>query len=263
MQSADFSPIAHRYDVSRHLPEPILLSAYRRLEEAGVLAPSSQVLDIGCGTGQLSLPLAGLGYQVTGVDISAAMIERAQAKVRPSQVATFLVADATRLPFAAQNFDVTVVSKLFQHVSAWQRAIEEILRVTKPGGCVLHLMDHGAFRHTLRQHLERMADAAGYQNRYLGTRHSEEIHAYFHVCGSSLRQIDLQDLRWEKRITYAQALQEIQERLFAEFWGLPESVYEQFVRQLEEWVKAQPEGAETVEVLSVSLAIDIYTVASS
>jgi len=72
-------------------------------------------------------------------------------------LATFRVADATRLPFAAQTFDVTVVSKLFQHVGAWQRAIEEILRVTKPRGLVLHIMDHGAFRHTLRRRLEHLA----------------------------------------------------------------------------------------------------------
>src|SRR3954465_8449999 len=51
------------------------------LEEARRAGASSRVLELGCGTGRLTLPLALAGHQVTGIDLSPAMLHRAHAKL--------------------------------------------------------------------------------------------------------------------------------------------------------------------------------------
>lgn len=66
------------------------------IEELG-LAPGASVLDVGCGVGRHAIPLAGLGFRVTGVDISDGMLERARARAAESGVeATWVQADVSR-----------------------------------------------------------------------------------------------------------------------------------------------------------------------
>ncbi|AUX10601.1 methyltransferase type 11 [Halalkaliarchaeum desulfuricum] len=65
------------------------------------------VLDVGCGTGVISLLLSDLGHNVTGVDIAAEMIDRARSKADSRELsAGFCIGDAVSLPFPDDRFDV-------------------------------------------------------------------------------------------------------------------------------------------------------------
>jgi SAM-dependent methyltransferase len=69
----------------------------------------SDVLDVGCGTGSLSLLLAAAGHRVTGVDLAPRMVRLAQAKLAEAgYTARFLVGDATVPPTDAARFDMVV-----------------------------------------------------------------------------------------------------------------------------------------------------------
>ncbi len=70
---------------------------------------STNILDIGCGTGRHSIELAKRGYQVTGIDLSESMLERAKEKAEESKVdVTFIKADARYLQFE-KEFDLTLI----------------------------------------------------------------------------------------------------------------------------------------------------------
>jgi 2-polyprenyl-3-methyl-5-hydroxy-6-metoxy-1,4-benzoquinol methylase len=76
----------------------------------------SAVLDVGCGTGDNALYLAGLGYEVLGIDIVAGAIEKAVKKAKDrSSTATFLVWDALALEKLGRNYN-TVIDSGFFHV---------------------------------------------------------------------------------------------------------------------------------------------------
>lgn len=106
---------------------------YERLD----VAPGCQLLDVGCGSGQLALLAARDGVQVTGVDIAANSIERAQARARAEGLnARFLEADAEDLPFEDGSFDV--VTSLIGAMFAPRPDLvaRELLRVCSPGGTI-------------------------------------------------------------------------------------------------------------------------------
>lgn len=115
------------------------------LEELG-LAPGGSMLDVGCGTGRHAVELARRGYEVTGLDLSAAMLARARGRAEAAGVRVELVeADATRFSFEAR-FDAAVClcEGSLGLLSATDDPIEQpvailsnIARSLRPGGVLV------------------------------------------------------------------------------------------------------------------------------
>ncbi len=114
------------WDIGR--PQPAIV----RLAERGAI--SGAVLDVGCGTGENALYLAGLGLEVTGVDAAPTAIASAREKAATRGVeAEFLVGDALRLPALGRAFDVAIDTGLFHVFSdeerpRFGRSLHDVLR---------------------------------------------------------------------------------------------------------------------------------------
>jgi len=96
-----------------------------------------RVLDVGCGTGPVSITAARLGAKVTGLDLTPELLEHARENARVAEVEVeWREGDAEALPFEDATFDV-VVSQ-FGHIFAPRPevAVAEMLRVLKPGGTI-------------------------------------------------------------------------------------------------------------------------------
>ncbi|MGM0557369.1 MAG: class I SAM-dependent methyltransferase [Myxococcota bacterium] len=91
-----------------------------------------EVLEVGCGTGLVMHRVAERARSVAGIDISAGMLR--QARRRGLNVAQ---ADATALPFGDAEFDIVYSLKVLAHVRDIDRALQEMARVTRPGGTLL------------------------------------------------------------------------------------------------------------------------------
>ena len=108
---------------------------YKAIRLTGI-TPPSKILDIPCGTGRLSLFLAGKGFHVVGGDISQAMIEQGKQKLENSsikQLVKFELGDGESLSFHDCSFDVVVSLRLFGHLPAKNRqnVLKELGRVSK------------------------------------------------------------------------------------------------------------------------------------
>lgn len=107
------------------------------------LQAGCQVLDLGCGPGTDTIPLASLvgkQGQVVGVDYDADMVTKAQQSALEAGLAEYVKhqqADAGMLPFADNFFDASRSERLFQHLFNPDQALAEMVRVTKSGGWVV------------------------------------------------------------------------------------------------------------------------------
>jgi len=122
--AGDFGKIAKSY-------EPGAAEFIERLH----LRPTEQVLDVACGTGNLAIPAARSGAQVTGIDIAPNLVEQAQAWAHSEGLAIrFEEGNAEQMPYADASFDavVTMFGAMFAPRPANTAA--ELVRVCRPGG---------------------------------------------------------------------------------------------------------------------------------
>lgn len=107
------------------------------LLDAVAPGPGMTLLDVACGTGNVALAAAARGAVVTGVDASPRLVEAARARAaREGADARFLVGDAGALPTPDAAFDATVSAFGVIFADDPAAAAGEMLRATRPGGCV-------------------------------------------------------------------------------------------------------------------------------
>ncbi len=109
--------------------------AWKSLFQEKIGGGAREILDIGTGTGFLSIMLAEMGYRVVGLDLSEEMIGRARKKARNRGVEVeFKPGDAENLPFGTGSFDAIVNRAVFWTLPDPKKALFEWRRVLKPGG---------------------------------------------------------------------------------------------------------------------------------
>ncbi len=135
-----FGSIANRYDFLNHFLSANLDRRWRRIcvreIEKKISMPFPKVLDVGCGTADLSLAFSRLG-PVVGCDFCHPMLHIGAQKIaemsRYSRVC-LVAADAMRLPFADAAFDIVVSAFVLRNLADIDQSLREMRRILRPGG---------------------------------------------------------------------------------------------------------------------------------
>jgi ubiquinone/menaquinone biosynthesis C-methylase UbiE len=112
------------------------------------IQPGQKVLDIGCGTGRFTVPLAELGTDVSALDISAGMLDVLNEKLAERGLSADLrQGDMCRLPFPDATFDAVTSFLALMHIPLADRPAvwREVRRVLKPGGRMILGVKNGIF----------------------------------------------------------------------------------------------------------------------
>jgi len=101
------------------------------------MSEGARVLDLGCGTGRFTIPMATkLGFRVTGADSSKEMLDKAKAKDTAGLV-KWDVEDAQHLTYPDESFEVVFMSHLLHHVDDPSRVLSECQRILAARGMIL------------------------------------------------------------------------------------------------------------------------------
>lgn len=154
-----FSKIAEDYDAVRpHYPSELIQTLLR---ETGI-SGSARVLEIGCGTGQLTRYLAPYGFQIQAIDIGAALIEIAQKHCRAFPGVQFVQSAFEDFPIPDERFDLIVSATAFHWLDPSVR-FEKSAALLKAGGHLavinnvsLYQQHKGAIRQQLDEIYERV-----------------------------------------------------------------------------------------------------------
>ena len=104
----------------------------------------TRIVDVGVGTGRGSLPLARDGFEVTGIDISQAMLDHCRREAGETPI-ELLLGDLTALPVESESFDSLLSLNVVVHFPNWRDVLRDWARVVKPGGRLVfdvHSFDH-------------------------------------------------------------------------------------------------------------------------
>lgn len=114
--------------------EPGALDFLKGLE----LTPGTRMLDVACGAGQIAIPAAKAGVDVTGIDIATNLVEQARARARSEGLnARFDEGDAEMLPYDDASFDVVVSLIGAMFAPRPELVAAELKRVCRPGGRIV------------------------------------------------------------------------------------------------------------------------------
>lgn len=135
MTTIDWDAAADSFDEEpdHGLLDPAVRDAWAGRLESWLPATRGDLLDLGCGTGRLSLLAAGQGHRVTAVDRSPRMAEQARAKLAGTG-SEVLVGDAARPPVGERAFDVIVARHVVWLLPDPAAALAHWFGLLKPGG---------------------------------------------------------------------------------------------------------------------------------
>jgi len=231
--SRSFDRAADFYDQTRELPEPIATHGIPALLQH--VAPGGKILDVGTGTGRISVPLLRLGANVIGIDLSLNMMDKLRQKYPTAHLAQ---ADASRLPFAARQFEAVLTMHVMHLIGPWREALREYQRVLKPGGVYIDSTQwhDAASRLTrIRDRWRALVEVKGARWRRPGVQSREELNAALKLQGAQLEEVEV--LRYYATATPRERLDQIHSRVCSDAWDVPDEVFEATFSEITAWTK--------------------------
>ena len=163
---------------------PGRLEAIRHMD----IQPGKSVLEVGVGTG-INLPLYPSGCEITGIDLSTSMLEKAQERIIDKGLRNCRVAsmDAAAMDFADESFDIVYAPYLISVVPDPVRVAQEMRRVCRTGGRIV-ILNHFKSQNRL---LSRIETAISPLTVHIGFKSDLDLHGF-------LTQAELTPLSIEK-----------------------------------------------------------------
>lgn len=234
--SLGFDHAVEYYDETRGLSPEVQEETARVLKaELGGAGP---VLDVGAGTGLVTVPLATAGVHVHALDLSERMLERLAKKARGARVRIPVVTgDATRLPYADDAFEGAVMRHVLHLVGAWRQLLSEVVRVVRPGGTFLvSITDYTGLYHELQV---RFLDAAGDLPISVGLRPDdpdslEEVMRELGAARTGTRVV-----RGQRTLTISAFLRNVQRGVYTWTWAADGATRRRAVAVVRAWAKSR------------------------
>ena len=171
--------VSRAYDRWAPIYDLVFGPVFRRGRSDAIVAAErvgGRIIEVGVGTG-ISLPQYARTSRIVAVDLSDAMLEKARARVRDQQLSNVeqvTVGDAEKLQFADNSFDVVVAQYVVTACPHPERALDEFVRVCRPGGEIIITTRVGAgqgLRGAIERTLMPVTSRLGFRTEFPWSRY--------------------------------------------------------------------------------------------
>jgi ubiquinone/menaquinone biosynthesis C-methylase UbiE len=274
MSSVSFDSVAHLYDATRGFPEPVIQQIVAAIEKTTNANTQTRFLEVGVGTGRFAFPLAEAEHQYTGIDISEKMLSLLEEKLHaggwqerslawgslPDEDATrklaaqhfvqkgkqgtmrLAIADMTAIPFYDASFDAVIAIHVFHLVPDWQKALQEVVRVLRPGGVLVRCWnenwneDWKPDSHNIKTQWCTIVQELGGNTEHPGTS-EQTVTEWLQQQGCKTEQVEA--LTWQRPTTARAIFEEIAQRAWTSTLLVPDTIFPASLERLWQWIEEQ------------------------
>lgn len=236
--SVSFDRAAEYYDETRVTDAATLDTILGLLERT--MSSEGPVLEAGVGTGQIALPLAARGTDVTGIDLSAAMMAKLIHKAAGSPPVRLVRGDVTRMPFADGVFAGAYARWVLHLIEDWPAALLDLDRVVGRGGAIA--IEPGGMTGVFRDIFFRFLEVLGDVARPIGldpVDRDVQLDAEMERLGWHLAEI--QALEYHETSTLRSFLDRVPDKRYSWTWRVPGEDLAAATTQVREWAEARYE----------------------
>jgi SAM-dependent methyltransferase len=229
-----FDQAAEYYDDTRNLQPQTQAAVIAQL--AAELRDRGRCLEVGVGTGRIALDLHRSGVEMAGVDLSAAMLRKLVEKAGGRPPFPLALADATELPVPDRSLAGVVICHVLHLIESWRQAVEELVRVLRPGGVILvesATRPDGIASEAIR-HFWSVASPGGRPRRpgLTDVRGLDEV-----LGGLGFRTRLLAPVSERTERSLEQVIAGLERGVQSACWGLSEDVRRSAAEETREWVR--------------------------
>jgi SAM-dependent methyltransferase len=236
MHRVDFSGNAAIYD-KRHgalLPASVALALTRNL------APSSRILDIGAGTGRVSIAMAQLGFDVIAIEPALPMLQNLRAKAGAIPIRC-VAADGSTLPLRGHGAEAAVVARLLYLVPNWRALLDAVASVVTKHGLIIHEWGNGTVNEewvVIREKARSLFEEAGARPAFHpGARTETEVDQ--HLNGLGFSRVERVPAGAGPLTSISQFLAKIESGEVSYVWSVPEAARNACLPRLRAWVEGR------------------------
>lgn len=234
--SRSFDRAAHIYDQTRPLLEPIEKYGIPALTE--IIGPNARLLEVGAGTGRMSIPLLERGVDLIGCDLSVPMLKRFQEKFHAPRI---VQADATLLPFPAAQFEAVLTVHVLHLIPAWRETLREFRRVLVPGGTYLNVRTWDSVGVSVSDQIRKFwrgwLAEHGVEAGHVGIRDHAEFLQEMNSLGATVTEVEV--VRYPDSFNLGEELDHLAARVSSETWDIPADIFDLSINELRLWAEQE------------------------
>jgi ubiquinone/menaquinone biosynthesis C-methylase UbiE len=209
----------------------------------------SRILDLGCGAGRFSVPLAQtFACPVVGIDPSAAMLEQARSQQAADVV--WQLGAGERIGLAENAVDLVWMSQVFHHLDAPDRTFAEVQRVLRPGGYL-------AIRNVTRDHRDQIAWLSCFpeaQQVDEGRIPSQKA-VLATISRQGLQSVAVETVRQFYAASYSEYYARIQQRSVSALLAISDAAFAAGLARCKRWVAEQPADQPVYEPIDLFIFV--------
>lgn len=252
--SRSFDRAASIYDQTRPLLEPIAKHGIQAIFD--ITGPNARILDVGTGTGRISVPLLERGMDLIGCDISPKMLSLLKGKFPSARISR---ADASLLPFSSAHFDVILTVHVLHLIPLWREALREFRRVLRPKGIYLNVKTWDAVGNSVREQIRvywrRWLEAQGVNVRHVGLQDQAELLQEILALGG--RSTEVEVIRYPMPFRLREELDRFASRQSSDTWDIPDDIFDASLKELRAWVEGEFKDLDQEIENEVRFVIDV------